>query len=119
MGEYIVKFSICNILIIMLLNTAFVYPGPDDMQNKGDSSDAAAAFDGKIISVGDDYIELKNGDREIVLYLTENTRYAQGENELTLKSIAICQSAKAEYISNNEKNELVKLEIIDESYCTE
>jgi RNase P/RNase MRP subunit p29 len=77
-----------------------------------------AGFYGEIINFTDDYIELKKGSREIILFFDDSTKIfdVNGE-EADASGIQLCQMARAYYKKKDGKNILVKLKIADDKGC--
>ena len=101
-------------ILFFLFAMVLVFAGrPGDLFSKAGEK----SFSGRVILVGDDYIELKKNKTEIILYFTAETGYFLG-SEAALKShIEICQEASAQYVFRDGRNELVKLVILKNSNC--
>ena len=77
-----------------------------------------AEFTGRVIEVGEGYVELKRGPRELTLAYTDATKiFAVDGTEAGRDAIELCQTVKAVYRSVNSARELVSLSILKESDC--
>ena len=75
-------------------------------------------FKGRVIFLTDNFIELKRGEIETILYLSENTEFISKDGTGGGKNIIeICQVAKAFYQIEGGKNILNKIVVIKESDC--
>ncbi len=78
---------------------------------------APVQFKGTVIYLAGDSIEIKKGNREVTLQMTQNSKIIYHGRESDRQSIKICQKVSALFAERDGKKELVKLEITDESYC--
>jgi hypothetical protein len=81
-------------------------------------SSASLQIKGTIINVGDSSIELKKGRKEIELFWSEQTKVRFMGKDADRGAAEICQKAVAAYAEKGGRNELVQLDILEESYCT-
>ncbi len=99
------KIAFCSLLVIMALSSAF--------------SLTKAQFRGIVINRGNDYIEIKKQKKEITVYLSPGTKILFHGKEVDSSFVSICQTVKAVYVNKDNKKELVSLDILKESYCTQ
>ncbi len=76
------------------------------------------SFRGRVIYLSNDYVEVKRGKTELLIYFTDSTVFVSKEgNEKDKEIIKICQVVKAQYSKETEKNILNKIIVIKESNC--
>lgn len=75
-------------------------------------------FEGKVINIAADYIELKMGKKEMTFPLTDTAKYLSREGKEQDKSILeVCQVVKVFYTIEKGKKKLEKIQIVKESDC--
>ena len=76
------------------------------------------SFKGRIINLTDNYFEIKWGNKEIIVYTTEKSKYLSKKGKIADRgTIEICQVVKAYYRIKNKKKRLVKIRILKKSNC--
>lgn len=76
------------------------------------------SFKGRVIYLTDEFVELKRGKTEILIYFTENSRFISKDGtEKSKEIIEVCQLANAYYDKQKMKNILNKIVILKESDC--
>jgi hypothetical protein len=74
-------------------------------------------FSGRLIYVADNYIELKKGKAEVLVYFADNTKFISRDGKESAKDILkVCQYIEA-YYSDGAKKILNKIIIKKESDC--
>jgi hypothetical protein len=81
-------------------------------------SSASSRIKGLIINVGASSIEIKKGRKEVELFWSEQTKVRFLGKDADRGAAEICQKAVATYAEKDGRNELVLLDILEESYCT-
>jgi hypothetical protein len=107
-----------RIITVSLIIVAFVISAFfSDVSGKVKKS-SLMTYKGRVINYTGEYIELKSGSKEVVLYYSDDTKYASSDGSLKDKNIIeICQMARAQYVSRGGKKILVKIQVLTESYC--
>ena len=78
----------------------------------------SARFEGIIINVDDASIEIKHGKKEITVYWLENSKIMFNGKEVGREAVQVCQKARVVFAAGQDRNDVVTLEILRESYCT-
>ena len=100
-----------NIIIIIILYffTSVVYNNAKEKQNR---------FNGKVIYLSDNLVELKKGNAEVVFYFSDITMFLDKDGSKGGKDIIeICQFVNANYLVKNRKNVLKRIKIVKDSCC--
>jgi hypothetical protein len=101
-----ISITFASILIIFLIAIT------------GFSENNLQQFSGRVINLTDEYIEVKKGRTEIILYITDDSKFiAKDGNKAGFDIIEICQYVKADYFKENSKNILDRIVITKESDC--
>ncbi len=74
---------------------------------------------GLVISASDTSIEIKKKAKEYTLYWTGESKVLVNGREADRGAVAICQKVEASYVVRDGRRELVRVEILQESYCAE
>jgi hypothetical protein len=99
------KKAICAGLLIMMMGAVGVY-----------SSDAST-FAGLVINASDASIEIKKNRKELTLFWTADTKVVINGKEADRSAVVVCQKVEASYVKKDGRRELVRVEIVRESYC--
>ncbi len=84
----------------------------------GEEAGRQSEFTGRVIDIGDDYVELKRGAKEIRLGYTEATRFVGPDGAAADKNvIELCQVVKAVYLPIDRTGELAIITIVKEGNC--
>ncbi len=79
---------------------------------------SAASFYGEVVNFTGEYVELKKGKKEMVLYFTDKTVFVSGSEEKAGKELLQpCQMARGYYRVSGGKKELIKLVIVKKGRC--
>jgi hypothetical protein len=97
------KIALCLLLVVVAAAAAF--------------PKAPVQIKGTVIYLNNDSIEIKKGNKEVTLQMTQNSKIIYHGKESDRRSLEICQKVNALYAETDGRKELVKLEIIDEGYC--
>ncbi len=82
------------------------------------SRDRNRSFSGEIINITDTFLELKRGRREITLYFDQSTKYFDRSGAEGAKSvIELCQVVRATYTTRENRNILVRLQVVRPGKC--
>ncbi len=101
--------AVFSVTIIVLLMGSMVFA-----EKKG----ANKIYRGRIIHVTDEYIELKWGAGEVVVYFTENTKFlSKSGAEKDRSIIRLCQVVRVYYRIENGKKVLYRIKVIREGSC--
>jgi hypothetical protein len=74
-------------------------------------------FSGRLIYLADNYIELKKGKAEVLVYFADNTKFISRDGKESMKDILkVCQYIEA-YYTDGTKKILNKIIIKEESDC--
>lgn len=74
------------------------------------------SFTGRVIYIGDNYIEVKYGKSEKVFYIQEKSVFVKNNSNVSFADLKPCQVVKVYYTGDN-KLIINKCEIIKESDC--
>jgi len=72
---------------------------------------------GRVVSIVDNYIELKSGGREYILYVTDETVVMYNEKKSDLEQIELCQRVSAVYTVIDGDSIIIQLTILKDSDC--
>ena len=101
------KKVVCAGLLIVMMGAIGAY------------SAETSKFTGLVISASDTSIEIKKHSKELTLYWTADTKVVINGKEADRGAVEICQKVRASYVKKDGRRELVRVEIVRESYCTQ
>ena len=88
------------------------------VSDAGSGKGRNAEFTGRVIEVGEAYVELKRGPKELKLAYTDATKiFAVDGTEAGRDAIELCQTVKAVYRPVDHAGELMSLTILKEGNC--
>lgn len=109
-GRGKMKKTTSTILAVVILLTC------SSIINAGKES-KFTTFKGRVIFLSDDYIEVKRGRIEVLLYYSDKTKFVKLDGTENGKNIIkICQYVRARY-TKDKKNKLDEIVILKESDC--
>lgn len=81
------------------------------------SNNVEKSIRGRLIYVHNDYIEIKQGKSEFILYWGEGSTVVKSGSEMTRNDLYVCQIVKVDYKENQGRLEIIKVNIVRESDC--
>ncbi len=73
---------------------------------------------GVVINIAADSIEIKRGSREFVLHFGEGTVFNDLAGAVAASgALEICQTVRARYVRQGDRNVLVNVRIVNASHC--
>ncbi len=107
------KKNVICVFFVLLAVFCLLFCGAFAASKKGGDR----IFSGRLIFLSDDYIELKKGKAEVLVYFAENTKYISSDGKESPKNIlSVCQYVEA-YYTEGAKKILNKIIIKKESDC--
>jgi hypothetical protein len=116
----IITFTAIAIMLIFSISFAEEKTAnqPQIKKSEVEKSQAAETFRGRVIFLNSGQIEIKNGKAEITFNFKDSTIFVSKTGEEKNKDIlALCQTVKAFYILEGDKNLLQKIIVQKESNC--
>jgi hypothetical protein len=104
--------------LLTLAAAVAVLAGTVFLAEAGEKAGRQSEFTGRVIDIGDDYVELKRGAKEIRLGYTAATRFVGPDGAAADKNvIELCQVVKAVYLPIDRTGELAIITIVKEGNC--